>query len=555
MTLVKEEMGHKQVVKTEYRGPKTGGLNANWNNAQSMIQVRKAELMARIKAQQIATGIKNGSIQEKRLDDDLSVMEQKQKPKGFDKLGRPLDQYGNLIELSMPGTDTLINQRRKAKDKFKRKFEDVSAEKVETQEEALEKVAKIDTEKLNSEGTLVADILRGDAIPETSQFFDPRFNEKKSARASRSFFDWHDEGTFIKKGKVMRQQAQLKDLQMQIETAAKRTGVQQASKLAAVAHSAVKDTMALTVNELDWWDKKIIMEHQQNIEEDFDVEEYEFQDISNLIEHPVEMLAPMKNTSTVQLPVYLTKRERKKIRRLRRKEDQKEDQEKIRLGLIPAPEPKVRLANMMQVLANEAVIEPSKVEAKVRDQMARRQKAHFDTNKARELTKDERRAKNEKKNKEDLSFGCDVGVYLVKDMTHAATRWKIKENVKQLYMTGCCITCQDYAIVVAEGGPKAQRKFRRLMLNRIKWREIAGEGDLPEEKESQAELREEVCDSKGNELCKVVWSGRRKAPTFKGDMVILRMASDIAGKEFFQKHGLVDYWHSIQAKLLITGTD
>lgn len=174
----------------------------------------------------------------------------------------------------MPGTDTLINQRRKAKDKFKRKFEDVSAEKVETQEEALEKVAKIDTEKLNSEGTLVADILRGDAIPETSQFFDPRFNEKKSARASRSFFDWHDEGTFIKKGKVMRQQAQLKDLQMQIETAAKRTGVQQASKLAAVAHSAVKDTMALTVNELDWWDKKIIMEHQQNIEEDFDVEEY-----------------------------------------------------------------------------------------------------------------------------------------------------------------------------------------------------------------------------------------------------------------------------------------
>ena len=191
----------------------------------------------------------------------------------FNPPSKPLS-HGNVIELSMPGTDTLINQRRKAQDKFKRKFKDVSAEKVETQEQALEKVAKIDTEKLNSEGTLVADILRGDAIPETSQFFDPRFNEKKSARASRSFFDWHDEGTFIKKGKVMRQQAQLKDLQMQIETAAKRTGVQQASKLAAVAHSAVKDTMALTVNELDWWDKKVIMEHQQNIEEDFDVEEY-----------------------------------------------------------------------------------------------------------------------------------------------------------------------------------------------------------------------------------------------------------------------------------------
>merc|ERR1711879_645340 len=206
---------------------------------------------------------------------------------------------------------------------------------------------------------------------------------------------------------------------------------------------------------------------------DFGAEEYQLQDVSNLIEHPIEMEPPMKNTSTVQLPVYLTKRERKKIRRLRRKEDQKEEQEKIRLGLVPAPEPKVRLANMMQVLANEAVIEPSKVEAKVREQMAQRQKAHFDDNKSRQLTKDERRAKNEKKNKEDLTFGCDVSIYLVKDMTHAATRWKIKENCKQLYMTGCCITCQDHAIIVAEGGPKATRKFRRLMMNRIKWREIA----------------------------------------------------------------------------------
>ena len=273
VTMVKEEMGHKQVVKTEYRGSTSGGLNQNWGSAQSMIQQRKAELMARIKAQQIATGLKNGSIQEKKLDDDLSVMEQKQKPKGFDKLGRPLDQYGNVIELSMPSTDTLINQRRKNKDKFKRKFEDVSSEKVETQEQALEKVAKIEDKK-TEEGTLAADILRGDAIPETSQFFDPRFKEKKPSRQNRSFFDWHEEGTFVKKGKVMRQQAQLKDLQMQIEQAAKRTGVQQASKLAAVAHSAVKDTMALTVNELDWWDKKIIMEPQQNIEEDFDPEEY-----------------------------------------------------------------------------------------------------------------------------------------------------------------------------------------------------------------------------------------------------------------------------------------
>jgi len=42
----------------------------------------------------------------------------------------------------------------------------------------------------------------------------------------------------------------------------------------------------------------------------------------------------------VQLAVMLTKAERKKLRRQNRTEAQKELQEKIRLGLIPPPEPK-----------------------------------------------------------------------------------------------------------------------------------------------------------------------------------------------------------------------
>jgi U4/U6 small nuclear ribonucleoprotein PRP3 len=70
----------------------------------------------------------------------------------------------------------------------------------------------------------------------------------------------------------------------------------------------------------------------------------------------------------------LTKLERKKLRRQTRNEAQKETQEKIRLGLQPPPEPKVRMANLMRVLGNEAVQDPTKVEAHVRAQMAKRQK-------------------------------------------------------------------------------------------------------------------------------------------------------------------------------------
>ena len=49
------------------------------------------------------------------------------------------------------------------------------------------------------------------------------------------------------------------------------------------------------------------------------------------------------------LPVYLTLKERKRIRRQNREEQRREIQDKITLGLLEAPEPKLKLANFMKV--------------------------------------------------------------------------------------------------------------------------------------------------------------------------------------------------------------
>lgn len=62
--------------------------------------------------------------------------------------------------------------------------------------------------------------------------------------------------------------------------------------------------------------------------------------ISNLVEHPIQLRPPDESDKTKFLKVYMTKQERKKLRRQNRKEMQKEQQEKYRLGLEPAPEPK-----------------------------------------------------------------------------------------------------------------------------------------------------------------------------------------------------------------------
>ena len=42
-------------------------------------------------------------------------------------------------------------------------------------------------------------------------------------------------------------------------------------------------------------------------------------------------------------------------------------------------------------------------------------------------------------------------------------------NAQQLHLTGCCLVYHDINIVVAEGGAKGIKKYKKLMLHRIKW--------------------------------------------------------------------------------------
>lgn len=86
------------------------------------------------------------------------------------------------------------------------------------------------------------------------------------------------------------------------------------------------------------------------------------------------MKPPIHNDKKIIPAVMLTAKERKKLRRQNRFEALKEEQEKIRLGLMPPPEPKVKISNLMRVLGSEAVQDPTKVEEYVRNQMAKRQK-------------------------------------------------------------------------------------------------------------------------------------------------------------------------------------
>lgn len=107
----------------------------------------------------------------------------------------------------------------------------------------------------------------------------------------------------------------------------------------------------------------------------------------------------------------LTKKERKKLRRQRRLEAAKEKQERIRLGLLPPEQPKVKISNLMRVLGTEAVLDPTKIEAEVRKQMEARLAAHKLHNESKKLTEEEKKEKYMRKFQDEGSKVTHVAVY------------------------------------------------------------------------------------------------------------------------------------------------
>lgn len=96
-------------------------------------------------------------------------------------------------------------------------------------------------------------------------------------------------------------------------------------------------------------------------------------------------------------PMRLTKVEQKKLRTQRRNQREKERQEMVKQGLLEPPAPKVKITNLMRVLGEQAVMDPTQIEAEVRRQMKLRQEAHEDRNLATKLTTEERREKKLRK--------------------------------------------------------------------------------------------------------------------------------------------------------------
>lgn len=236
------------------------------------------------------------------------------------------------------------------------------------------------------------------------------------------------------------------------------------------------------VPSMEWWDEaflpKDLKELRKSSRAAAEIDNYDKAALMNCktfkyIQHPIPIKPLGGELPDAPLPMFLTKKERKRIRKQTRAAREQEKRDKQMLGLIPAPEVKFKLSNFMKILGDQAVADPSKVEMKVMEQVQKRQLSHEMRNLAAKLTPAEKRAKMIRRNQEDTSRLVHTAVYRVNDLSNPRHRFKVDVNAQQYFLSGTVVLCPegDCNIVVVEGGPRGIRRFMRLMLYRINWSE------------------------------------------------------------------------------------
>ncbi|NXS41821.1 PRPF3 protein, partial [Balaeniceps rex] len=369
---------------------------------------------------------------------------------------------------------------------------------------------------------------------ESNTYFDPRVSITPAQRQKRTF-KFHEKGKFEKIAQRLRTKAQLEKLQAEISQAARKTGIHTSTKLALITPK--KELKEGEIPEIEWWDSYIIP-NGLDLKGGTSSKRDEYFGITNLVEHPAQLnppgTAPFVSCKACLVFLCFTV-----------------TASRIPTGASHSSSPvslAVRISNLMRVLGTEAVQDPTKVEAHVRAQMAKRQKAHEEANAARKLTAEQRKAKKVKKLKEDVSQGVHIAVYRVRNLSNPAKKFKIEANAGQLYLTGVVVLHKDVNVVVVEGGPKAQKKFKRLMLHRIKWDEQTSNTKGEDDDESDEE------SVKKTNKCSLVWEGTAKDRSF-GEMKFKQCPTENMAREHFKKHGAEHYWDLALSESVLESTD
>ncbi|KAK8206663.1 U4/U5/U6 small nuclear ribonucleoprotein prp3 [Zalaria obscura] len=337
-------------------------------------------------------------------------------------------------------------------------------------------------------------------------YYDAALMKQKDRKSRQLLFN--QKGKFIAQANALRQQEKLEAMKRQLQEEARKVAIEQATE---------KSYLVQAPPEIEWWDEGLVNGEDY---EDLDAPgKLNFDAITQYVQHPILLDPPQEKNMPAPKPMYLTKKEQAKLRRQRRMADHKEEQAKIRLGLMPPPPPKVKKSNLMRVLGQEAVKDPTAVEARVNREIAQRADEHMAMNEDRKLTKEQRLEKLQAQREADVALGVKVSVYKIDNLSYGKHRFQIDMNAKQNDLRGITILHPKMNLVIVEGGAHSINAFRKLMLNRVKWTENGPPAGNENSREPAEWLKPTDEDGQLKDLsynkCTLVWEGEEKDRAFK----------------------------------------
>ena len=380
--------------------------------------------------------------------------------------------------------------------------------------------------------------LEADFKTEDNPYYDPKLDSAYAHQKERKSrpLEFNPHGKFIEKAQAARAAAKMEELKRKIEEKARKAGLEE--------DLDVGDREVLLRPEppqVEWWDEDyLVSKSYDDVDRGAIKLDGEDTKITLYIQHPVPIPPPSVTHPPPSRPVMLTEKEMKKKRRIERAEERKDRQGKQLLGLIPPDPPKIKLSNLMKILTSDAVKDPTAVERSVRREVDARKQKHEQDNEARKLTKEERHAKEAEKREADIArTGLRCCLFRIANLSNGKHLWKVKKEAQQLDLTGIVILNPRTNIVIVEGGLKAIKRYKRLMLERIKWTENArssliakGNAEMLAGQQTEESPDQDLSENR----CELVWEGELRGRNFSKWVGEREASNDAAVRNFLGKN-------------------
>ncbi|KAF4509563.1 hypothetical protein G6O67_003726 [Ophiocordyceps sinensis] len=378
---------------------------------------------------------------------------------------------------------------------------------------------------------------------QANPYFDdgnaPQASGSKRREPKRLVFN--QKGKYIQQASALRRQAALEAMKKRIAEQTRKAGIDDDLEVE-------RNFVVAAPPDIEWWDEGLV--DGQNYDEVENPAKLKLTTpdsiVTEYVQHPVALEPPQNRLATPAKPMFLTSKEQAKLRRQRRMAELKEMQAKIRLGLVPAPPPKVKIGNLMRVLGDVAVKDPTAVEARVNREIEERLKTHVEANEGRKLSKEQKHDRLAKNQQADADKGIHVLVFKITTLANGQHRYKIAANAEQLALSGTCIMHPKFNMVIVEGGAWAIAKYKKLMLNRIEWTENSPSRGRDEKRDPgrdwlQAESEDGTLKDMSLNECKLIFEGEQKARAFRkwGSKVC---ETDAEARETLARAKMDNFW-------------